>query len=331
MKDYYSVLGVTPQSTPEEIKKAYRKLALQYHPDHNPNNPVAEEKFKEISQAYEEIVNPSSRSGFHGFNGASVDDIFAEMFSHFNGRSNQRSGKKSIDLHAQHPIFLSIKEFYCGVSKEVVFIRNTYCGDCEGQGGKLDKCTYCNGSGMKAQQQGMGTVVMTTCPACGGRGHKIVEVCKTCDGKGFKGEEVTEKIDIPPGVGHLHSDVVFTVRGKGYKYKNNVGNLNLVISILRQNNFQQDGLNLITESCVRYTDLCLGGKVKIILPDESDVHIKLMPGTSLSKIQRVRGKGVSQFNSSKKGDLLVKLNLVVPKEVTNEQRDLLDKLRICEL
>lgn len=332
MKDYHKILGVSPKASPEELKKAYRKLATQYHPDKSTGD---EEKFKEISEAYQALTNPQpSPTGFTsgGFSHHTVDDMFEQMFRHFGGSRTQRqTRRRTFDLDAYVTLSITLKDLYLGSKQKVSFTKQVGCLACNGQGGTFTSCTSCQGTGVRNLQPQPDVVVRTTCSDCSGTGETLLQKCTPCSGFGRTGQTIEEEITIPAGAGSLNESIMLNIRGYGHEQGTVRGSLFVTIRILPQKLYRQEGLNLLYDTEISYTDLCLGTTFEIPLPDDSKISLKIPPGTSLSKLQRLRGKGLPQANSLRKGDFMVKLHLSIPKSVTKEQETLLQQLRICGL
>jgi len=323
MKDYYKILGVAHNSSAEEIKKAYRKLALQYHPD----KPTGDEaKFKEISEAYEILSDPNkkSQSQFNQDPFSGFEEMFSNHFGGFQRRQQQSSINPNIDLSME----ITIEELYMGTEKTMTFTRQVACNTCNGIGASVRTCTTCNGHGFSTQQHGPITF-KGACRSCAGNGQVVDKnkPCSPCSSKGFSTESDTQTFPIPPGAGHLHQTIVLTVNGLGNKIVNFQGNINLFVSIKSQTKYQQDGLNLIYNHLINYSELCLGTKVEVALPDKKIIEIEIAPGTPLQSVQQIKGKGFRQVNGANQGNFIMKLLLSVPKNLTPEQKDLFSSLR----
>jgi len=331
MNDYYKVLGVDKTSSQEDIKKAYRKLALQYHPDKTSGD---ETKFKEISEAYTVLgdaqkkqeydsggSNPFAGSGFDPF--AGFDQVFNQFFG--NQRPPQSS---SINPNIDLAIKLTLEELYTGTKRKVEFMRQTSCDPCNGLGASAKKCTTCSGTGRVIQRQGP-MVMQTHCGSCRGAGQTpdSNNKCKTCLGKGCQTEQVFQHIDIPAGTGSLNQTVMVSANKIGNKIGNFQGALNLYIEVIKSDNYSQDGLDLVYTHPVTYSELCLGSKLTIPIPDKTTILLDIGPGTELYNIHRIKGKGLKQATRHATGDLLVRLQLSVPKNLTSAQKDLFNELK----
>ncbi len=355
-RDYYEVLGVSKDATPEELKKAYRKLALQYHPDRNPGDKEAEEKFKEAAEAYEVLSNPDKRarydryghagmSGAGGFSGQgmSMDDIFSQfgdLFADFGLGSffgggfggGSRSGGivRERGGNIRVKVKLNLQEIEKGVKKKIKVNKYVPCEHCHGSGsadGSTDTCPTCKGHGqvLRTMNSLFGQMqTASTCPNCGGTGRIIKNKCTHCHGDGIvKGEEVID-IDIPAGVGE---GMQLTLRGKGGAGPHNGVNGDLYVLIEEEANpeLERDGSNLIYNLFISVPQAILGTEAEV--PTVSGkVRVKITPGTQSGKILRLRGKGLPVVNGYGNGDLLVYVNVWIPKKVTKEEEKTLQVL-----
>ena len=359
-RDYYEVLGVSKTATPEELKKAYRKLALQYHPDRNPGDKEAEEKFKEAAEAYEVLSNPDKRarydqyghagmSGAGGFSGQgmSMDDIFShfgdifadfglgDLFggsfrSGFGGGSRSGGAMRERGSSIRVPLKLSLQDIEKGVKKKIKVKKDVVCEHCHGSGsgdGNTETCPTCKGHGqvLRTVNSLFGQMqAASTCPTCGGAGTVIKNKCSHCHGSGIvKGEEVIE-IDIPAGVGE---GMQLTLRGKGSAGPHNGINGDLLVLIEEEPHpdFDRDGANLTYNLFISVPDAILGTEAEV--PTVSGkVRVKIAPGTQSGKILRLRGKGLPVVNGRGNGDLLVNVNVWIPKKVTKDEEKTLQNM-----
>lgn len=360
-RDYYEVLGVEKSASPEEIKKAYRKKAIQYHPDKNPGDKEAEEKFKEAAEAYDVLSDPQKKarydqfghagmSGAGGFSGGgfSMEDIFSQFGDIFGGgfgsfgsafggfgsafgggRSSGRRVQRGSDIRIK--VKLNISDIAHGVEKTVKINKMVTCPDCRGKGALSDAdiktCEHCHGTGMvtKVTQTILGQMQTSApCSFCGGEGKKIVNPCKKCSGTGLvrSAEEITFKI--PAGVS---DGMQLTIQGKGNAARNwgINGNLLVVIEEEDSDEFQRDGNDLIYTLYLSIPDAVLGCTVDIPSID-GKLKIKIDPGTQPGKVLRLRGKGIPEVNGYGTGDLLVYVQVWIPKKLDKESRQMLERL-----
>lgn len=365
-RDYYEVLEVEKTATPDEIKKAYRKKAIQYHPDKNPGDKEAEEKFKEAAEAYDVLSNPDKRArydqfghagmggaagggGFEGFGqGMSMDDIFSMFGDIFGGRGggfggfggfggNGRPAQRKFrgaDLRVK--VKLNLKDISTGVEKKFKLKKYVTCSHCHGSGaegnGGTETCPTCHGTGSitRTQQSIFGMVQsQSVCPQCNGEGKIIKNKCKTCSGEGIVyGEEVVE-VKIPAGVAE---GMQLSVNGKGNAGKHNgvPGDLLVVIEEEAHPDLIRDESDLIYNLLLSVPTAALGGTVEIPTID-SKVKVKIEPGTQPGKVLRLRGKGLPNVNSygynNGTGDLLVNVSVYIPETLNKEEKQALEKMQ----
>jgi molecular chaperone DnaJ len=355
-RDYYEVLGVARNASAEEIKKAYRQLAIKYHPDKNPNNPEAEEKFKEAAEAYEVLSDPQKREQYNRFGHAgmqgggfgsggnmSMDDIFDHFGDIFGGHnpfesffgggqssSRGRRGYRGSDLRVK--VQLSLVEIANGVKKKIKLNKQVSCDSCGGSGAKnsdgFKKCSTCNGAGQvrRATNTFLGQMVTTsTCPTCNGEGNVITNVCPKCQGNGsIKGEEVIE-INIPGGA---VDGVQLSISGKGNAGPrgNSPGDLIVMIEEIEDKFLKRDGANLIYDLYLNVADATLGTDVEVPTVD-GKVKIAIPAGTQGGKIFRLKNKGIPHLNQYGRGDQLIYVNIWIPKKLTPEEKKLMQTLK----
>ncbi|MBR4842641.1 MAG: molecular chaperone DnaJ [Bacteroidaceae bacterium] len=357
-RDYYEVLEVPKTATADEIKKAYRKKAIQYHPDKNPGNKEAEEKFKEAAEAYSVLSDPDKRSkydqfGFDGLNGTSgfggggfsggmsMDDIFSMFgdifggggfsgFGSFGGRARQRGERKSQGSDIRIKVSLTLEEINNGVTKKFKLKKLVPCQHCHGtgaQGGSgTETCPDCNGTGsvLRTQQSFFGMVqTQTVCPRCGGEGKIIKNRCPHCSGDGVVyGEEIVE-VNIPAGVAE---GMQLSVEGKGNAGKHNGYNGNLLIVIEEQphKDLVRDENDLVYNLLLSVPQAALGGAVEIPTLDGA-VKLKIEPGTQPGKMLRLRGKGLPLLHSGQHGDMIVNVSVYIPESMSKDERQAMEK------
>ncbi len=358
-RDYYEVLGVEKGADEGTIKKAYRKIAMKYHPDRNPDDKSAEEKFKEAAEAYEVLSDAdkkarydrfghagvSNNGGFGGRSGGmSVEDIFAQFGdifgdggspfeSFFGGGSSGRTratGQKGSNLRIK--VALTLDEIDNGVTKKIKVKKQVSCHTCNGSGAKDSSskktCGTCQGSGYVRQVRStfLGHMQTTTaCPTCSGTGQVITASCNTCKGDGRVYESETIEIEIPAGV---EDGMQLSMRGKGNAGKNGgpAGDLLISIEVKEHEELVRDGQNIIYDLYLNFADAALGTAVEV--PTLSGkVKIKIPAGTQGGKILRLRGKGLPSVQAYGKGDQLIHVNIWTPKVVNSEEKALLAKLK----
>lgn len=362
-RDYYEVLGVDKNASEDEIKKAYRKLAIKYHPDKNPDDKDAEEKFKEAAEAYDVLHDPNKRKqydqfgfdgpagmgGFGGFGGGAsmdMDDIFSMFgdifgghggFSGFSGfgggsRGRQHAQFRGSDLRLK--VRLTLQEIATGITKKFKLKKDVTCTHCHGTGAEsgsgTETCPTCHGQGIvtKTVRTMLGMMqTQSECPTCHGEGTVIKNPCHTCNGTGItKGEEVVE-IKIPAGVAE---GMVVNVPGKGNAGKRNgiTGDIQVYIEEEPNDTFVRDGNDLIYNELLDFPTAALGGNLEIPLVDGGKVRMKVAPGTQPGTALRLRGKGLPsvQGYGSGVGDLIVNLSVYVPKTLSSEEKASLEKL-----
>lgn len=359
-RDYYEVLGVQKNASKEEIKKAYRKQALKYHPDKNPDDKEAEDKFKEAAEAYEVLSNEEKRqrydqfghagvsgagSGFGGGGGMSMDDIFSHFgdifgggfgFSGFSGFSGggRGGGRRRVNKggNLRVKVKLTLKDIAEGVEKKLKVKKYTPCNVCNGtgaaKGSSKKTCPTCHGSGQvtRISNTFLGQMQTTSvCPECNGEGEIITQKCSNCYGEGIvKGEEVVS-IKLPPGVSE---GMQLSVRGKGNAARRGGINGDLIVLIEEEAHPQlmRDENNLIYDLYVSFPDATLGTSTEIPTID-GKVKIKIESGTQPGKILRLKGKGLPEINGYGKGDLLVNVNVWVPQKLNKDEQKLMQKLQ----
>lgn len=362
-RDYYEVLGVAKNATEDEIKRAYKKKAIQYHPDRNPGNKEAEEKFKEAAEAYDVLHDPKKRAqydqfGFEGLSGAAgggfssqgmnMDDIFSMFgdifggggfggFSGFGGsRTRSRSGeRKSRGSDLRVKVALTLEEINTGVTKKFKLKKLVPCQYCKGTGAKdgsaAETCPDCHGSGvvMRTQQSFFGMVqTQTVCPRCGGEGKIIKDRCPHCSGDGVVyGEEIVE-INIPAGVAE---GMQLSVEGKGNAGKHNGynGNLLVLIEEVPHKDLVRDENDLVYNLLLTVPQAALGGAIEIPTLDGA-VKLKIEPGTQPGKMLRLRGKGLPELNSSRRGDMIVNVSVYIPETMSKDEKAAMEKFQTSD-
>jgi len=340
-KDYYEILGVKRDASQEEIKRAYRRLARKYHPDVNPGDKVAEQKFKEINEAYEVLSDPNKRAeydqfgrtpfgpeGFEGFKRydfgfdfgtKGFEDIFSDFLGGFRAREAPVKGhdlKTSLDI--------TLEEAYKGAVKSVTLTREVPCPGCGGSGAEsIEVCSHCKGSGVITRGKGFFNISQT-CPSCRGRGNIAKKTCRQCSGAGAITKTETLKVKIPPGA---DTGSRLRLRGKGGAgvHGGPPGDLYIEINVLRHPVFRREGSDVYVEVPVRVSEAILGGRIKVPTLD-GDVTMKLPPGTDSGKKFRLKGKGFPDPKTGIRGDEFAVVKIVVPKNVTGRLKEALKEV-----
>ncbi|MBR5464828.1 MAG: molecular chaperone DnaJ [Alistipes sp.] len=355
-RDYYEVLGVEKNANADEIKKAYRKAAIKYHPDKNPGDKEAEEKFKEAAEAYDVLSNPDKRARYDqfghagmggaasgaggfggGFGGFSMEDIFSQFGDifggHFGGGFRSSGGGRTVNRGSdiRIKVHLTLEEIAAGVTKKLKINKTIACDKCGGTGAKdassYSTCSTCNGSGYVVTMQNsfFGRMQMqSVCPTCGGEGKIITAKCDQCGGEGTtRGQEVVE-IKIPAGVGE---GMVLTVSGKGNAARHGgvSGDLQVLIEEEAHPELLRDGNDLIHNLNITVTTALLGGTVEVPTVD-GRAKIKIAPGTHAGKVLRLGGKGLPDVNGYGRGDELVVVDITIPDRLSKEERKLVEQL-----
>jgi len=341
-RDYYEILGVSRQSSEEELKKSYRKLALKFHPDRNPGNKEAEEAFKEAAEAYEVLRDPQKRriydaygheglqnTGFSGFGGfedifSSFGDVFQEFFSFgFGGANRPRTAARPGD-DLIYDLGLSFEEAVFGTEKEIQIDTFTACSSCEGSGAEPGSresvCPMCQGKGQVVQAQGFFRI-STTCVRCQGTGRVLVSPCNACEGQGRLREKRTVQVRIPPGV---DSGTRLRLRGEGesgYR-QGQTGDLYVRLDVKPHDFFERDGDNLYGRISVSFVQAIIGDRIEVpMLEGSKTLHIE--PGTQPGTVIRFPGEGVSRLRGYGRGDLFIEVEVKIPTRVTPRQEELL--------
>jgi molecular chaperone DnaJ len=342
--DCYELLGVPRNATTDDIKKAYRKLAMQHHPDRNHGNPEAEHRFKEVSEAYQILSDDQRRAaydrfghaafeqggggpGFGGFEfGAGFADIFDEMFGEIlggGGRRQQGGAQRGNDL--RYDLDISLEESFRGVDKPITVINSASCDDCKGSGAAAGtqptECGMCRGAGRVRAQQGFFTIERT-CPTCQGNGRVIKSPCKKCSGQGRVRQERKLTVTIPAGV-EDGTRIRLAGEGEAGARGGNAGDLYVILGVQQHPIFQRDGANLYCRVPIPMTIAALGGEIEVPTIDGAMTAMKVDPGTQAGHRTRVKQKGMSILRSSARGDLYVELAVETPSHLSKRQKELL--------
>lgn len=349
--DFYEVLSVSRDASDQELKTAYRKLAMQYHPDRNPGNAEAEDKFKECSEAYQVLSDPDKRAaydryGHAAFNGSSsgagagpfgggfggaqdlgdiFGDLFGEMFNMGGARGRASRVQRGRDL--RYDLTLEFEEAVFGVEREIKIRRSETCTDCKGTGAAKGRqpitCTQCNGSGQQRFQQGFFSVART-CSVCGGTGTMIVDPCTTCRGETRIQTEHKILVKVPAGV-EQETRIRYQGEGEAGKFAGPAGDLYVVLNIKEHKFFERDGDDLHCVMPISFPQAALGSDLEIQTLEGVET-IKIPEGTQSGREFRMRGKGVPHLNERGKGDLIVEIRVQTPGKLSKQQKDLLRQL-----
>lgn len=361
-RDYYDVLGVAKGASAEEIKKAYRKLAIKYHPDKNPDDKSAEDKFKEAAEAYEVLSSPEKKQrydqfghagvggaaggGYGGGGGMNMEDIFSQFgdifgggggspFDSFFGGGQSRGGggrrvAKGTNLRIK--VKLTLDEIAKGAEKKIKVNKQISCKTCDGTGAKdkssVSTCKTCGGSGSvrRVTNTILGQMQTTaTCPTCHGSGQQITAKCNVCHGDGTVRGEETISINIPAGVSE---GMQLSMAGKGNAAPNGgvPGDLIILIEEVPHETLKREGNNIVYDLHISIPDAALGASVEVPTID-GKAKIKIEPGTQSGKLLRLKGKGIPEVNSYHRGDQIIHVNIWTPKALNSEERALLEKLK----
>jgi molecular chaperone DnaJ len=353
-RDYYEILGVQKNSSEDEIKQAYRKLALKYHPDKNKGNAEAEEKFKEATEAYEILRDPKKRAqydkfghegvaGFEGFGrGAYTDfsdifgdfdlgDIFEGFFvAGFRGKGRTKRPRRGADI--QYDLIIELEDAATGKEAQIEIPRNEMCATCNGSGSgagsKPAVCPVCNGTGQIRQTQGFFSITQT-CYKCRGEGKIITSPCKTCGGSGLVAKKRKITVKIPAGV-ESGSRLKITGEGEQGPSGGPRGDLYVVIHIKKHPVFDRHGNDILNVVDISYSLACLGGEIEVQTITGGKVKMKIPAGAENGQVFRLKGNGIPYLGSYGRGDQLVKINVRVPKKLSPRQKELLQELARLE-
>ena len=353
-RDFYDVLGVNKNASPEELKSAYRKLAVKHHPDKNPGDKAAEEKFKEAGEAYGILSDQEKKQNYDnfghaafeggggrpsggfggGFGGADFSDIFEDFFGDFGGggRSRGRRSTNNRGSDLRYDLSISLEEAYEGKKQDIKFSTTEKCNTCKGNGSKPgsspDRCTTCGGNGKVRSNQGFFTV-QQTCPQCAGSGEEITNPCSDCNGQGSNQTSKKISVTIPKGVDD-GTRIRLAGKGEAGTKGGASGDLYLFINVNTHDLFKRSDENLFFEFPISIADAALGTTIEIPTIDGGKAKIKIPDGTQNGKQFRLKGKGMPYMRGSGNGDLYVQINTEVPISLNKAQKELLEKFREIE-
>jgi len=346
-QDYYKTLGIERGAKGDEIKKAFRKLAMQYHPDRNPGDIEAERKFKEINEANDVLSDEQKRAAYDRFGhaafenggmgagggfqdgfGAGFSDIFEEMFGDFMGARSGRGGARAArGADLRYNMQISLADAFKGIKNNIRVPSSVACSACSGVGSKNgaapETCPTCHGHGKVRAQQGFFTIERA-CPSCGGQGRVIKDACPKCGGSGRTRQEKTLAVTVPPGV---EEGTRIRLAGEGEAGLNGAppGDLYIFISIAPHNVFHRDGANVYCKVPLPFTTAALGGQIEVPTVDGSRARITIPAGTQSGHQFRLKGKGMSILRSKERGDMFVQAAIETPVNLTKRQKELLDE------
>ena len=339
-RDYYETLEVSRDASTSELRKAFKKKAMKFHPDRNPDNPQAAEKFKEAAEAYDVLSDPQKKSAYDqfghsgvegmggggpNFNDVNINDIFGDIFGDvFGTRSQSRRQRRGSDL--QYNLDLSLKEAVLGIQKKIKIPSYRECHDCNGSGAAKGSspvtCMNCNGSGQVRMQQGFFSV-QQTCSVCSGTGQVIKDKCRTCSGVGAIKENKTLSVNIPAGVDN--GDKV-RLSGEGEWQKGGQsGDLYVAIRVNEDPIFERDGRHLYIEAPIPFEVSVIGGSIKIPTLEKT-ISLKIPSNTQTGKVFRIKGQGAAMVRDSRRGDILCRVVVETPSNLNKEQTKLLNEL-----
>jgi len=346
-KDFYELLGVSREATPQEMKKAYRRLAMKYHPDRNPDDKNSEAKFKEVSEAYEILSDEQKRAAYDRFGHAGVDpsaggggghggagaggnfsDIFGDVFGDIFGGSGGGGGRSNRGSDLRYTLELDLEDAVKGTTVEIRVPTLVHCDPCDGSGAKKGTqptpCHTCGGAGQVRMQQGFFSV-QQTCPSCRGQGKIIKEPCRDCHGQGRKEKRKTLSVKIPPGV-DTGDRIRLAGEGEAGAQGGAAGDLYVQVSVKDHAIFKREGKDLYTEVPISFVDAALGGELEVPALD-GRVKLKIPAESQTGKLFRLRGKGVTPVRGGSAGDLLCRVVLETPVNLNKHQKELLKQFQ----
>ena len=343
-QDYYATLGVSREASADELKKAYRKLAMQYHPDRNPGDKAAESRFKEAGEAYEILKDDNKRAAYDRYGHAAFEqggggtggfefqagglgDIFEQMFGDaLGGRRGSGRARSGADVRAQ--VEIDLPEAFTGIKLPINVPTRATCDHCAGTGSESkdrqgDKCPTCGGAGKVRAQQGF-FLVERACPTCGGAGRVIRNPCSVCQGAGTVAKSRELSVQIPAGV-EDGTRIRLAGEGEAGPQGTPPGDLYVHVALRPNELFQREGANIFCRVPIRLTQAAIGGEVEVPVIDGSRTRVKIPAGTQSGERQRLRGKGFSILRSAARGDMYIEFAVETPRHLTKRQRELLEE------
>jgi molecular chaperone DnaJ len=346
-QDYYDLLGVSKSASEKELKSAYRKMAMKYHPDRNPDDAEAETKFKEANEAYEILSDPDKRAAYDRFGHAAFEnggmgggprggagaggfegfaDIFEEMFGAFGGAGGGGRGRApNRGATLEYPLEVSLEEAFKGVKKTISFPVKQTCETCDGSGSKgnsePETCPTCGGRGRVRQSQGF-FAMERGCPTCQGQGSIISDPCGDCHGQGRTTREKKLSVTIPAGV-QDGTTIQYPGGGEAGTRGGKPGDLHVVLGVRRHAIFERNGNDLHVETPISFVTAALGGKITVPTIDGRTLQATIEPGTQHGKTLRLRGQGMSVYNSNLRGDMIIHTAIEIPVQLTDKQKEIL--------
>lgn len=345
--DYYEALGVERTADEKTLKSAFRKLAMQYHPDRNPNDPEAERKFKEIGEAYETLKDPQKRAAYDRFGHAAFEnggmgggfgaggfggaggfaDIFEDIFGEMMGGGRRRSGGRERGADLRYNMEVTLEEAFTGKAAQIRVPTSITCDECTGSGAKPGSqpttCTTCGGIGRVRASQGFFSVERT-CPTCNGRGEIIKDPCEKCHGQGRVTQERTLSVNIPAGI-EDGTRIRLAGEGEAGSRGGPSGDLYIFLSIKPHEFFQRDGADLYCKVPISMTTAALGGQFEVSTLDGTQTRVKVPEGTQNARQFCLRGKGMPVLRQSAFGDLYIQIDIETPQNLSKRQRELLEE------
>ncbi len=329
-RDYYDVLGVARSASPNDIKKAYRQLALKYHPDRNKDTQEAEEKFKEVTEANNTLSDPETRQKYDMFGHAGTNaqpnpvgwpsSGFGDIFASFFNKTRQPQQGEDVRIE----LVITLEDVAKGIEKQISFNRHTQCNTCKGLGGECVPCASCNGQGRHRMRQGGFMTFETPCPNCKGRKVQITKLCTECNGRGQKIDNKVISVRIPPGI---DENEVFLIRGEGSLTNSSLprGDLHCHVRIKQHKYFTRHGINLVCKKKISFTEACLGSTTTVKTIYDDSIKLRIPPGTQVGQVFKIPNKGLPGNHKSvgQIGSLFIETELSIPQNISQKAMALL--------